>query len=225
MCHPRAFEVAYRAQVCDPEQAAEFRQFLSHCHKGMLLFDIGASYGIFSLVAADVGGKAIAVEPSLIAVKMLSTQMRLNGLGDSIEVIAAAAGEREGSIRMLSSGVFSNGYFRFEKGRNKIETSSVNVITVDMLDAQFGTPSHLKIDVEGYEGAVLRGARKLLNESSPLIFLELHNEMVAATGGDPSFCLDELHRLGYSIFAIHGGPISKREALSVPISRVFASRE
>lgn len=225
VCHPRAYKVAYGAQVCDPEQAAEFQQFLLRCNKEMLLFDVGASFGIFSLAAADLGGKAIAVEPSPIAVKMISAQARLNGFGESVEVIAAAAGAAEGSIRMLGSGVFSDGYFRVVDEQPRSETSPVDVTTLDTLCARFGTPSHIKIDVEGYEGAVLRGAHKLLTESSPLIFLEIHTEMVAASGGDPNFSLDELFRLGYRIFSIYGKPISKREALSIPISRVFASRE
>ena len=224
VCHPLALKAAYDAQLRDPEQAAEFQQFLSYCHKGMHLFDVGASYGIFSLAAADLGGRAIAVEPSPIAVKILCTQLRLNRLGDSVEVIAAAAGEAEGSIRMLSSGVFSDGYFRFVSGRRRTETTRTDVTTLDTLATKFGTPTHIKIDVEGYEGAVLLGARKLLAESSPVIFLEIHNEMVAASGGDPNFSLEELLRQGYKILSVYGNPISKREALSPPISRVIASR-
>jgi FkbM family methyltransferase len=224
ICHPRVYRTADDAQLRDPEQSQEFRHFLSHCHKGMLLFDIGASFGIFSLAAADLGGRAVAVEPSSIAVNLIAAQVRLNGLADSIEVISAAAGETEGSVRMLSSGVFSDGYLRVVDGRLPRETTNVRVTTLDALKARFGTPSHIKIDVEGYEGSVLRGARKLLLESSPLIFLEIHNEMVAASGGNPNFSLDELLGLGYRIFSTSGGPISKAEALCTPITRLFASR-
>jgi FkbM family methyltransferase len=224
LCHPRAYRSAYRAQLCDPEQGDEFRDFLSRCHEGMLLFDVGANFGIFSLAAADVGGRAIAIEPSSIGVKMISAQAKLNDFTESVRVVTAAAGEAEGSLRMLSSGVFSDGYLSVVDGHHERETTVVEVTTLDVLVAKFGVPSHLKIDVEGYEEAVLRGGKRLLSESSPLIFLELHNEMVTASRGDPNFCLDELERLGYRIFTSNGYPIPKREALATPISRVLACR-
>jgi FkbM family methyltransferase len=224
VCHPLAYKSAYMAQVCDPEQCEEFRQFLSHCHAGMLLFDIGASFGIFSLACAKLGGKAVAVEPSELAANMMATQLRLNSLVDAVDVIQAAAGETTGSIEMLSEGVFADGYYKVVSGRSKRETTRVDVTTVDDLSARFGTPSHLKIDVEGYEGAVLRGARQLLRKSSPLIFLELHNEMVAASGGDPTFALNELRTSGYEIFSTQSEAISDAQVLSYPICRILARR-
>lgn len=224
VCHPRAYRAAYCAQICDPDQSVEFQQFLSHCHKGMLLFDIGASFGIFSLACADLGGRAVAVEPSSLATRILSAQVRLNGLRDSVNVIAAAAGETEGTIRMLSSGVFSDGYLRAVSRRSPRETKSVDVTTLDALCSKFGVPTHVKIDVEGYEEPILRGARQLLSKCSPAIFLELHTEMVAASGGDPDFCIDELIRLGYRILSLQGNAIGKHEALSAPISRIRALR-
>src|SRR5277367_6578174 len=49
VCHPTAYKTAYRDQVKDTEQAAEFHSFLSHCKPGMFLFDLGAHFGFFSL--------------------------------------------------------------------------------------------------------------------------------------------------------------------------------
>jgi hypothetical protein len=43
-----------------------------------------------------------------------------------------------------------------------------------------------------------------MKRSSPLVFIELHNEMVLASGGDPAYCVNELLRLGYSIFSAYG---------------------
>ena len=224
VCHPLAYRSAYEAQVCDPDQSEEFRQFLSYCHAGMFLFDIGASFGVFSLACGKLGGRAIAVEPSAIATEMIETQIKLNGLAGTVEVVQAAAGESTGSIEMLSSGVFADGYYKVVPGRSHRETTSVDMTTVDDLCTRFGMPTHLKIDVEGYEGAVLRGARQLLAKSSPLIFLELHNQMVAATGGDPSQLVDELLNLGYEFFSVRGERMSKGLALSAPICRVLARR-
>jgi predicted RNA methylase len=61
-CHPSAYKVFLESQLRDAEQSAEFHNFVEHCSPSMLLFDIGASYGIFSLAAAHFGGTAIAIE-------------------------------------------------------------------------------------------------------------------------------------------------------------------
>jgi len=221
-CHPLVYRAAQTAQVRDPEQAAEFHQFVSYCHPGMFLFDVGASFGIFSLACARLGGKAIAMDPSPIATNMIAKQLKLNNLKDSVRIVEAAVGEVEGTIEMVSAGIYSDGYYRYESGRDKRELTSVPVTTLDSLAGRFGLPSHLKIDVEGYEAAVIRGARELLKRSSPLVFLELHNEMVHASSGDVAFCVHELLKLGYKIFSAYGTPLSVEQALKPPICRVVA---
>jgi hypothetical protein len=129
----------------------------------MLLFDMRGSFGLFSSRCAKLGGRAVAVDPSAIATRMTV-----------------------GSIEMLSSGVFADGFYRVAPKRNHREMTCVDVITIDNLSARLGVPWHLKIDAEGYEGTVLRGARKVLSRSSLMVFLELHDEMVAASGGGTS---------------------------------------
>jgi FkbM family methyltransferase len=222
--HPLAYESARKAQVDDPEQSEEFHQFVSLCRPGMLLFDIGASFGVFSLICGQVGGRAVAIDPSHIAARMISAQLKLNKLADRVEVLEAAVGDAEGSIEMLSAGIYSDGYLRFEAGRDSSELTRVPVTTVDLLTGRFGEPSHLKIDVEGYEAAVIRGARRLLQQSSPMVFLELHNEMVRDARGDVGFCVRELLDLGYKIYSIHGAPLGAEEAVAPPICRILAKR-
>jgi FkbM family methyltransferase len=133
LCHPLAYEAARKAQVDDPVQSAEFHQFVSLCRPGMLLFDIGASFGVFSLICGQIGGKAVAIDPSHIAARMITTQCKLNKLEDRIEVLEAAIGDAEGCIEMLSSGIYSDGYLRFEVGRDSRELTRVPVTTVDHL--------------------------------------------------------------------------------------------
>jgi FkbM family methyltransferase len=222
LCHPLVYRAAQTAQVRDPEQSAEFHQFVLQCHPGMFLFDVGASFGIFSLACARLGGKAIAIDPSRIATKMIAKQLKLNNLNDSVRILESAIGDTDGTIDMLSAGIYSDGYYRYESGRDKRELLRVHVTTIDHLVERFGQPSHLKIDVEGYEAAVIRGARELLKRSSPLVFIELHNEMVRASGGDLTFCVNELLALSYKIFSAYGTPLSVEQALKPPICRVLA---
>lgn len=222
VCHPRAYRPALEAQVKDPSQREEFLHFLSLCKDGMFLFDIGAHFGIFSIAAALQGGRAVAVDPSPAATRMITTQANLNGCTEKIRIIRSAVSDSNGTIAMLSAGVFSQGYFQFVKGRSKRELTKVPAVTIDELMGHFGVPTHVKIDVEGHEAAVLRGARRTLSDHRPMLLLELHNEMVRLEGGDPRELLDEIAKLGFRTFTQTGCAIRKEHILREPIIRIVA---
>jgi FkbM family methyltransferase len=224
VCHPHAHKVVYEAQIVDPEQREEFRHFVSHCTSKMFLYDIVAHFGVFSVVAAHFGGKAVAVDPSPTATRMIATEALLNRCTDRIQILQAAVSDVNGALNMLSSGVYSAGYFKVAKGRSRRDLTQTQSFTIDQMVYHFGAPSHIKIDVEGHEAAVLRGATNTLTRYSPLLFLELHNEMVISEGGDPRFPLDELARLGYATFALNGESISREAILSRSIIRIKASK-
>jgi FkbM family methyltransferase len=223
-CHPYAYKIVIRDQMDDPEQGSEFRNFVSNCSGSMLLFDVGAHFGVFSLVAAHFGGRAVAVDPSPTATRMIGVQAALNGLADRIEIVRAAVGDTVGSLNLLGSGVFSDGYFKMVKGRSRRELTEFPATRVDELSTRFGAPTHIKVDVEGYEAAVLRGARQTLKDNSPILFLELHNEMVTSEGGDPHALLDMLDRLGYTTFSTDGEVIRRQAIVAKPIIRILAKR-
>lgn len=224
LCHPYALRAAYDAQVSDPEQIEEFRNFVSHCCDGALLFDIGAHFGIFSLAAAHFGGRAVAVDPSPSATRMIGIQAALNDCANDIQVVRAAVSDVDGTLDLLSSGVLSAGYFSVTRGRPRSELTTTPAMTVDKMTHQFGAPTHIKIDVEGHEAAVLRGARATLSQFSPILFLELHNEMVISAGDSPSATLNELAELRYDTFATDGNTIGADTILVRPIIRIVAKR-
>ena len=224
ICHPHAYGIFRDAQINDFDQREEFRHFESHCSDKMLLFDIGAHFGAFSLAAAHYGGVSIAVDPSPMAVHMIVTESVLNGCKDQIRVIQAAASDAVGVLNMLNSGVFSAGYFKVASGRTRRDLTKTQAVTIDQMVVGFGPPTHIKIDVEGHEAAVLRGAKDTLSRYSPFLFLELHNEMVRLNGGDPNSSLDELARLDYRPYAFDGATLSRSSILEPSIVRCVAYR-
>jgi len=224
VCHPHAYRVAFRSQVADPEQREEFQNFVFQCSRSMFLLDIGAHFGVFSLAAAHFGGKAIAIDPSPIATRMIAIQSGLNGYSDSIRIIQAAVTDQAGTVDMLSSGVFSDGFFKIAQGRAKSELTAAHAITIDQLVSKYGPPTHIKIDVEGQEGAVLRGGRMALSQYSPILFLEVHNAMIASEGGDPNLALDELVQLKYEFLALNGNPLERDFILKKPLIRIVAMK-
>lgn len=220
--HPHAYKVACKAQVAEPEESAEFQNFISYCNRGMFLYDIGAHYGLFSLAAAHFGGKAVAVDPSAMAIRMITRQIALNRAADRIRTLHAAVSDKSGALQMLSSGVFSEGYFKLAAGRQASELTEIRAVTIDEMAQEFGAPTHIKIDVEGHEAAALRGGRKTLSGDKPTLFLELHNQMVAADGGDPNAALEELRGLGYAPFSFNGESLDRAAIFSKPITRMMA---
>ena len=220
VCHPRVYKTFLRCQLTDPEQSAEFNNFVGYCDRSMCLFDIGASYGAFSFVAAHFGGTAVAVDPSPIAAQLIRLQTRLNGFDKHIRIVEACVSDAVGEVEMLSSGVFSDGYMRIARGRSSGDLTKTRAVTIDQLADQFGPPTHIKIDVEGYEAAVVRGAKRTLTRLAPLLFLELHNEMIRSEGGDPSGVLEDLAEMGYEMFSVDSVKIKRSAILRKPICRL-----
>jgi hypothetical protein len=70
-----------------------------------------------------------------------------------------------------------------------------------------GLPRVMKIDAEGYEVEILRGAEALLSQPlAPDILLEVNAGRLAAAGSSPSVLLELLKQTGYSVYAIPNGP-------------------
>jgi FkbM family methyltransferase len=224
-CHPRAYRVFLRDQVTDQNQREEFRSFLKHCQSGMRLFDIGAHFGVFSLATARAGGTAIAVDPSADALRIVESEAAINGYGAAIESLRAAVTSSSGSMGLLSSGVFSAGYFKVAPNEPGSELTQIPTVTIDYMTERFGVPTHIKIDVEGHEAAALQGSKVTFSRSSPLLFLEFHNEMVTNDGGDPNAAVAELYGLGYAAFDFNGEPLEAKALLAPPIARFVARRE
>jgi len=155
---------------------------------------------------------------------MIRTQANLNAFDDRIKIVQAAVGEAVGTVEMLSAGVFSDGYFKVIKGRSRRDVKQIPSTTIDKISQQYGEPTHIKIDVEGHEAAVLLGAKSTLSRCSPILFIELHNHMVASEGGEPRLVLDELQSLGYQLLFCNGKLVDRATVLEKSIARIMTSR-
>jgi FkbM family methyltransferase len=230
-CHPAAWRMAYRVHQEDEEQARELDSFIRSCSAGMVLFDLGAHFGLFSLAAVHYGGdaaRAVAVEPSDFAGRMIREEARLNGCGDAITLVTAAIAEIPGRVEMIPVGVIAAGYFSAaDDAHGAGERHEVRAATVDELARELSAwPTHIKIDVEGAEGAALRGARLALDRHpAPTLFVELHNRMIRDRGGDPAESLEVLEQMGYRIYGLDEKLLDRAAILSRDLLRVVARRE
>ena len=138
---------------------------------GGTVFDVGANVGFFTLVAARlVGdeGRVVAFEPLPRNLRYLREHVRLNAL-KSVRVVGAAVSERPGSGFLAPGDSFS------EWG---LAGTGVPVDLVSLDDVVFSGgvpgPSLMKIDVEGSEVSVLKGATKVLEKFQPVVVLSGH---------------------------------------------------
>ena len=81
----------------------------------MVLFDLGAHFGLFSLAALHYGGigsRAVAVDPSPAAMRMMRVEARLNNIADGRwRLVQAAVTNQVGVQQMVAAGVHSAGYY------------------------------------------------------------------------------------------------------------------
>lgn len=229
-CHPAFARFLRGHQLSDPVQSQELKQFISRCHPKMVLVDCGAHYGLFSLAAAHFGGEgafSLAVEPSPMAANMIRAQARLNMLEKQVEVLRKSVSAHSGYIDMISAGVNSGGYLLgMTSERDSTEFSRVPSVTVDEVClSRHLVPTHLKIDVEGMEEAVIRGAHRTLSLTpGPVVFLELHCNLIRMAGGDPAQSLHLLSSHGYAFRDVNGLLIGVDEALALPLVRLLAEK-
>jgi FkbM family methyltransferase len=145
----------------------ELAHLLRRLRPGQTFVDVGAHIGYFTLpIATRLGaqGRVIAVEPHPASAKTLRRNVALNGL-ESVWVIEAAASDRDGEAALVLSDA-SAMWSTLAVGTLSGVAGAVNVRTrsLDSILAEAGWPplAGIKMDVEGVEAAVLRGATEVL---------------------------------------------------------------
>ncbi len=145
-------------------------------------YDVGAHLGFMSLALSKLVGKTgrvFAFEPipeNRVAIDRL---VDMNRLDQVIQVTPLALGESNGKKRMLlreSSSMHQLEEAYQGKGRNIYSTVDVESCTLDSFVFERGNsfPQLIKIDVEGAEESVLKGALKTLEVYKPTLVVEIH---------------------------------------------------
>jgi FkbM family methyltransferase len=164
------------------EWEMEVQALLSHfLEPGDIAVDCGANYGIHTLaMARQVGstGRVISFEPQPAIFSALHTNIALNDF-PWVEPKNMGVGARSGffdvPLRVQNSGAFSLRDAGFSRSGTTSEVKRrIPVVSLDEAMASYPCPSVLKIDVEGMELEVLKGAESILFSCSPVIFLEYH---------------------------------------------------
>jgi FkbM family methyltransferase len=176
---------------------------------GSAVFDIGANVGYYTLLASVLAGESghvYAFEPVPRNLRYLRRHIALNQLSN-VTVMDSAVSDVTGRSRFSVSGSSAIGSLS-EQGEIEVAT-----LALDDLDAAQGVraKSHLKIDVEGAELKVLRGAEAFLKTWRPSILLATHGPDVHMA------CCRFLLGIGYDIGSVDGQPVEHtNELLAMP---------
>lgn len=176
---------------------------------GSIVWDVGASMGIFSYFAAfrsGATGSVVALEPERLSLECLLRS--LPGLPPamaSIEVLPMAVSDSvdietfEIPVRGRCSSHLSRSAGCTQTGGTRFRVS-VPTVTLDWLSERRPAPGLVKIDVEGVELDVLKGARELLRQRRPSLLCEVfgeHSADVAALLKGEGYRLRDFDRSGW----------------------------
>ncbi len=161
---------------------------------GDLFVDVGANVGSYTILACSVAGaRGYAFEPVPETHARLVRNLRLNCLEEKVVYPNIAIGNVDGRLSFTADGDTVNHVL--SDGEACASTVTVDVTTLDaMLSNE--SPAFIKIDVEGFEAQVLRGAPETLARTS------LHSLIIELNGEGNRYGLEE--SLILDIMSYHG---------------------
>lgn len=157
----------------------EIEKVKKYIKRGDTVIDVGGNMGFFVLILNELvgnSGKIYSFEPSRILKDRLASTVQINNI-KNVEIVNLALGEKEETTSLYfnpkQSGL-SSIISHEENGRLKEE---IKITTLDSFSKAISNRiSFIKIDTEGYEPQVLRGAKELIKKDKPVIYIELGGE-------------------------------------------------
>jgi len=178
-----------------------------HLIAGRDAIDVGANIGMYSVLMAKSlpGRRVLAIEPTPGALNNLRKNLALNAVADRVQVYAGAASDRAGSADIKVVAGREEYSSLGELSHPSIvgaafESIQVPMASIDMLVRDAGlSPGFIKIDVEGMEHVVLRGARETLAHHRPIVLAELSEPLLRRNASSAREVLEFLCALGYGV--------------------------
>jgi FkbM family methyltransferase len=205
--------------------------FQSLLKPGMTVVDIGANVGYYTLLAARAvqadDGRVFSFEPDPRNYAVLARSLHANGY-HHVFPVQKAVSDAPGTLTLYADAL-NSGNSSLEKGnvQSFLESYTVEAVALDdFLEAHAAGRAIdlLKVDVQGAEGHVFRGARRLLESGCPMkIMMEFEPAKLSAMGTHPVELLQKLVDCGFAIRWIDTRTRSLRPASLLEIESISSA--
>lgn len=199
-------------------ETQDIQSLRSYVKPGEVVIDIGANVGFFTKRFAkwtSGGGFVIAVEPETSNFRKLQQTLKKTGMAAAVRTFQGVAAEQHGALKLMVN--------HRHPGDHRIAPQGVDVtaFTIDELvrKERAARVCLMKIDVQGAEERVLRGAQETINRDHPAIFIEIDDSALRQMGSSAERVLRRLLDSGYVIQGLgeksRKGNIPAAETLNV----------
>jgi FkbM family methyltransferase len=173
---------------------------------GMVVLDVGACVGYYTLIAArlvGVSGRVYAFEPDPTNYELLLKNISLNKYENIIAVQKAVSNET-GQANLYLSNKNIGAHSMYFNDRVSSHTVTVPTITIDDFWQSLNCPTaHLiKMDIEGAEIMALEGMKRLCQQESLKLIIEANSITLSEAGASPDELLSKLEAFGFRVSVI-----------------------
>ena len=190
---------------------------------GDICWDVGANIGFYTCLLASLvedSGAIVAFEPAARTCGYLNENVSLNQF-TNVTVINKGLGDKQEQRSLYySEAGLAEGTASLKYADGRAASERVTLDTIDNLTPELPIPDFIKIDVEGYQLEVLRGAEDCLKTHAPLLMAELRD--VGETNRDIFGEIEDyVADLGYQLYEIRKHSIRQCDGLSDTAKRNF----
>jgi FkbM family methyltransferase len=184
---------------------------------GMVAIDVGANFGYHTFrMAKAVGpaGRIWAIEPTTWGMNKLRRNADLNAF-TNVDFLKIGLADRD----LGPTEIAFQASYRLDGALDE-RRETVDLKTVDTLVTSRDSPriAFIKLDVDGFEGKVIRGALKTLERDRPTLFLEIGPSHMKRIGDDSRDLTATLRELGYRFETEDRAAVADVDALCARIA-------
>jgi len=156
-------------------EIAELKYVTERLQPGAFVLDVGANIGnhVIFWAKSVADSNYICFEPNGPVADHLAKNLQLNSVDHRVQIIRKAVGENDGFVSI-------GDVDQLNEGATRVHLDQASDIPMVSLDTESAIPQDridfIKIDVEGFENEVLRGAQKLIEKHKPFLFVEVAND-------------------------------------------------
>lgn len=194
---------------------AGFASWIAACRDARVAFDIGAHIGLYTLPASRVltpGGQLFAFEPGTANRAALDRHVAWNRCTNVTVVPCVVGAEMCHAVPFYEQprDVVGMNSIVIRKDHARYRERAVEQVSIDAFCTANGIlPDVVKIDVEGAELRVFRGARETFARARPTIVLSVHPEHLHLLGESADALMAYVRTLGYTVSTVNGALVEQ----------------